>query len=48
MMALDAIPLAVRRTDPPGAVLPIDLAGPPALTDLAARIWEDDTGDCAR
>jgi hypothetical protein len=31
LQALNAIPLPVRRTDPPDAVLPIDLAGLPVL-----------------
>jgi hypothetical protein len=31
IQALHAIPLAVRRTDPPDAFLPIDLAGLPVL-----------------
>jgi hypothetical protein len=31
MQALQAIPLPVRRTDPPDAILPIDLSGLPIL-----------------
>jgi hypothetical protein len=33
--ALQAIPLSVRRTDPPDAILPIDLAGLPVLATEA-------------